>query len=101
MRLRMLAARSKQPVVLGLDGSVALARGAAERVGIVEFDMSAAVVDEIGLLQRVGHQRYAVAARADHLRHRLLGQDKLVAAGKVARVSNYYNLQDWLRQVGA
>jgi steroid delta-isomerase-like uncharacterized protein len=24
-----------------------------------------------------------------------------VRAGKVARVTNYYNLQDWLRQVGA
>lgn len=24
-----------------------------------------------------------------------------IADGKVARISNYYNLQDWLRQVGA
>ncbi len=24
-----------------------------------------------------------------------------VAAGKIARVTNYYNLQDWLKQVGA
>ena len=24
-----------------------------------------------------------------------------IRGGKVARISNYYNLQDWLRQVGA
>ena len=48
--------------------------------------MPAAVVDEVRLLQRAGHQRYAVAARADHLRHRFLGQLQLVAAGQVARL---------------
>ncbi len=45
--------------------------------------MRPAVMDEIGLLQRSGHQRHAVAACTDHLRQRFLGQNKFVAAGQI------------------
>ena len=76
----------KQSFVLGLDRRVAFARGSAEAIQVGDLDVSPAVADEIGLLQRVGHQRYAVAARADHLRHRFLRQNELVAAGQVASV---------------
>src|ERR1035437_10805866 len=75
------AARPKQSVVLRLDRCVAFACGLAEAFQIGDLDMSPAVVDDIGLLQRIGHQRYAVAAGADHLRHRFLRQNESVAAG--------------------
>ena len=76
----------QQPGVLRLDRRVALAGSLDQAVHVGDFDMPAAVVDEVCVLQRVGHQRHAVAARADHLRHRFLGQDQLVAAGQVARM---------------
>ena len=76
----------QQPRVLRLDRRVALAGSLDQAVHVGDFDMSAAVVDEVRVLQRVGHQRNAVAARADHLGHRFLGQDELVAAGEVARM---------------
>src|SRR5665213_4081336 len=74
----------KQSVVLRLDRCVTFARGLAQPIEIGDLDMSPAVVNEIGVLQRVGDQRYAVAARADHLRHRFLRQHELVAAGTVS-----------------
>ena len=59
----------KQPVILRLDRRVAFARGPAEAVDVEDLDVPAAVVDEIRLLQRVGHERNAVAPCADHLGH--------------------------------
>src|SRR6266404_4486658 len=81
-----LPTRTKQSFVMGLDRCVAFAGGLAEAVQIGDLDVSPAIADEMGLLQRVGHQRYAVAAGSDHLRHRFLRQNKLVAAGEVARM---------------
>ena len=46
----------EQPVVLGLDRRVALARRPDETIQIGDFDMAAAVMNEIRLLQRVGNQ---------------------------------------------
>src|SRR4030095_11349052 len=83
---RAMDARMQQSRVLRLDRRIALARRLDQAVEVGDLDMPAAIVNEIRLLQRVGHQRYAVTARADHLRHRFLGQDELVAAGKVAHV---------------
>src|SRR5450432_3547420 len=80
------ATRTEQPLVLGLDRCIAFAGSVAETLQIGDLDMAPAVADEIGLLQRVGYQRYAVAARADHLRHRFLRQNDLVAAGEIAGV---------------
>ena len=51
----------QQPRVLRLDGRVALAGGLDQAFHVGDFDMSAAVVDEVCLLQCVGHQRNAVA----------------------------------------
>src|SRR6201994_2485645 len=90
----VFATRAQQPLALGLDRRIAFAGALAEPAWIIEFDMSAAVTNQIALLQRVGHQRHAVAARADHLGHRFLRQHQLVAAGNVAR------LQQTSRQPG-
>ncbi len=77
---------TQQSGILRLDGGVAFARGSDQSIRIGDLDVAAAVVDEVRLLQGVCDQRHAVAAGADHLRHRLLGQDDLVAAGEVAHV---------------
>jgi hypothetical protein len=69
---------------LRFDRSVAFTGRLGEGVEIHDFDISPAVTNKIGLLQRMGDHRYAVATGADHLRDRFLGQDKGVAARQIA-----------------
>jgi len=58
--------------VVCLDRRVAFAGRLSETVEIDDFDMAAAVMNMVSLLQRAGSQRDAVAPRADHLRKLLL-----------------------------
>lgn len=79
-------AAAEEPLVLGLHRAVAFAGNPDQAVEVGYFDMPAAVMDEVRLLQCAGHKGNAVAAGADHLRDRLLGKHQLVAAGQVARL---------------
>src|SRR4029078_11164497 len=83
---RAVHAWLQQTRVLGRDRGAELAGSLDQAIAINNLDMTAAVVDEIRLLQRVGHKRYAVAARADHLRHRFPGQDKRSDAAHALRM---------------
>jgi hypothetical protein len=49
------ATRPDQSVVVNLDCCVTFARGLAEAIEIGDLDMPPAVMDVIGLLQRIGH----------------------------------------------
>src|SRR5277367_4790149 len=80
-RAFMEVTRPQQSLILRLDRCVAFAGSLAQTLQVGDLDMSPAVVDEIRLLQRVGDQRYAVAARADHLGQRFLRQHQLTSAG--------------------
>ncbi len=55
------------------DRLVTFAGRFSEAFEIRDSDMSAAVADNAGLLQRMGDDRNRVALHADHLRHEFLG----------------------------
>src|ERR1019366_554904 len=82
---RSLIGRLQQSVILYLDRLVALAGGFSQTLQVCDFDMSAAVADDSGLLKRMGDDRNRVALHADHLRQEFLGQRQVLAVGQVAR----------------
>jgi hypothetical protein len=49
------ATRTKQSVILRLDRRVAFAGGFSQAFRVYDLDVSTAVVDQIGLLQGIGH----------------------------------------------
>lgn len=72
---------TQQPVLLCLHRGITLARGPVQAIEIDDFDVPAAVANVFQLLHRAGHDRNAVAARANHLCRQLLGQAEALAAG--------------------
>src|SRR6266566_6476975 len=77
--------RTQQSVMLSLDGSITFAGGLPQTSHIPDLDMTPAVANNSGLLQRVGDDRDRVALHADHSRQAFLGQRQAFAVGQVAR----------------
>jgi len=78
-----LRGRTQQSLVLGPDRGIAYAGGSGQAIEIDDLDVAAAVTNIVRPLQRMGDDRYAVAAGADHLGDQFLRQHKAIAAGQV------------------
>src|ERR1700733_10570294 len=76
--------RPDEPVGQRLDRPIALAGAFLQSLEIEHADVSALVSDEAGLLQGIGHDRYAGAAHPEHLGDEFLGEREIVAADQVA-----------------
>src|SRR6185312_17435112 len=76
--------REKQAVVVSLDRAVTLAGSFPQTLDVEKANVAARVFDQARLLQRVGDDRNARAAHAEHLREELLRQHQIVAIGKIA-----------------
>src|SRR5258708_860673 len=79
-----LSRRADKPIRQRPDGLVTFARAFAKTIQVQHADVAAPVLDETGLLERVGHDRHARPSHPQHLRQKLLGEGDVLAADQVA-----------------
>jgi hypothetical protein len=73
----------QQSFVLRIDGSVAFAGGFFQSFEVRNFDVSSAVLDDPGRLQRVGNGGHAIALHTDHLGQEVLRQLQSVFTSQI------------------
>src|SRR6185312_14423719 len=80
----MIETRSiQQPVVMPLDGFVALAGFVAQTLQFGDLNTAAVVVDETAFMQRVSYVGNAGPLHAEHLRQEFLGECHRIFAGQI------------------
>ena len=82
--LRSLTRRSEQLIVPCLEGPIAFACSRLQSRFVRDFDSSATVFDDAGLLQRVGYDGYRVTLDSDQSREQLLRHGKTFSIPQIA-----------------
>ena len=71
--------------MFGVHGVITFARGRPERIDVGDLDLSAAIAEHPGLLQRMRDDRNRVALDADHAGELLLRHRQRLSVPKVSR----------------